>query len=159
MYTLTSKPLNSSIDAVAAPLTIKFESNASGVSAALGMLNNASPLPLKYPLPDGMVIFPKNVEPLSIDSTINPPSGLTDAVTEPLDNLIASTANSDAGKLVSCEPSPANEPLNEPLNSLAVTISVTFTLPVTSTCPSNLITGVEYNTSTTEISPPIDAWF
>ena len=62
-------------DAVAEPLAIK---KASCESADKGMLNNPSPLPLKKPLPDGIITLPLismepvNSEPLSKDSTLNP---------------------------------------------------------------------------------------
>ena len=77
------------------------------------MLNNPSPLPLKNPLPDGIVTFPLtkrepvNVEPLAIDVTLNPSSGFTDAVTDPVTNFVA------CGKLNISLPSPKKEPVNE----------------------------------------------
>ena len=42
----TTNPSASVTDAVTLPLAIKFEINASGASAVLGILNNLSPLPL-----------------------------------------------------------------------------------------------------------------
>ena len=99
------------------------------------MLNKPSPLPLKYPLPDGIVIFPLtkrepvNVEPLSMDVTTNPASGDTDAVTLPLANLVA------FGKLNKFVPSPKNEPVNdadieEPVIWFTPILSLTSTEPV-----------------------------
>jgi hypothetical protein len=90
------------------------------------MLNNPSPLPLKKPLPDGMVIFPLTkrepvkVEPFSIESTLNPSSGVTDAVIEPVDNLVA------CGKLNISLPSPKKEPVNELLIDCDAVISFTI---------------------------------
>ena len=63
------------------------------------------------------LIAPATFKSPSIDAevlTINPRFGEIDAVTLPLASLLASSANSDAGKLFNCEPSPWNEPLNEP---------------------------------------------
>ena len=57
--------------------------SASSVNAALGILNNFSPLPLINE-PEAIKILPLNVEPLTIDVTTKPFSGETDAVTEPL---------------------------------------------------------------------------
>jgi len=60
---LTTKPSSGVVDAVTEPLRILLWSNPSIASA--GILNNPSPLPLKNPLPDGIVTFPINVEPLN----------------------------------------------------------------------------------------------
>ena len=103
---LTNKPVFGAIDAVAEPLAIRFDTKDCILSADNGILNNPSPLPLKYPLPDGIFILPLTnklpvkVEPLNDDSTLNPNSGETDAVIEPLANLVA------FGKLNKFEPSP-----------------------------------------------------
>ena len=91
------------------------ESNASSVNAERGILDNPSPLPLKYPLPDGIIIFPftltepVNCEPLNVDSTLNPKFGETDAVTLPLCkrvDAITSSANADNGMFVNPSPLP-----------------------------------------------------
>ena len=76
---------------------------------------------------------PVNCEPLSIDSTLKPLSGETDAVTEPLAINIASSESADCGILNRPLPSPLmipsstlSEPLTfiEPVNScLSVTLS------------------------------------
>ena len=54
----TLKPKSGATEAVTLPLNKIFDVKASGANAALGILNNPSPLPLKYPLPDGITILP-----------------------------------------------------------------------------------------------------
>ena len=83
---------------------------------------------------------PINREPLSIDSTTNPSSGVTDAVTDPDAILNASPVNADRGISNRCLP----EPLKLPLISLATNLSAvsvfsTVTLSLISTLPSNTI--------------------
>ena len=87
---VTKNPVSGLTDAVTLPLANTVVNNASGVKAERGISNNPLPLPLKNPLPVGMVILPLTtilplkVEPLSIASTTNPLSGVTDAVILPL---------------------------------------------------------------------------
>ena len=115
------------------------ESNASSVNAERGIFVNPSPLPLKYPLPD--IIFtcpntltePVNCEPLSIDSTLNPKFGDTDAVTDPLWIRVAaitSSANADNGIFVKPAPLPVkNEPILACMFPFAI-ISSLDTIPL-----------------------------
>ena len=70
-----------------------------------------------------------NSEPLLADTTINPLSESTEAVTLPVAILTPSSANADRGIL--------NSPLPSPLNKDEVTIPLTLTEPVTSTEPVN----------------------
>ena len=97
----TTNPLFGEIDAVAEPLVILLEISASTVKAERGISDNPAPLPLKNPPPIGIVIeplteiLPLNVEPLAIDSTKNPLSGATDAVTLPLTIRNTSLAKAD----------------------------------------------------------------
>ena len=92
----TLNPKSGETEAVTLPLAIL---NESPLNADCGILNNPSPLPLKNPLPDGIVTLPStdieplNVEPLSAEFTTNPLLGETDAVTEPLAILNASPVN------------------------------------------------------------------
>ena len=126
----TTNPLFGEIDAVAEPLAIKFESNASSVKAERGISDNPNPLPLKNPPPIGIVILPLTeilplkVEPLAIEVTNKPVSGATEAVTLPLAIRNTSLANADCGI--------SNNPLPLPLNIDADTVFVkndgTFTL-------------------------------
>ena len=104
--------------------------NASGVNAALGISNNLAPLPLNdEPLftetPPLTNNEPVNCEPLSIDSTLNPYSGETDAVTEPLAILNASSESADCGILNNPLPSPVIIPstVKEPVTSTEPVIS------------------------------------
>ena len=112
------------------------------LSADNGMLNNPSPLPLKKPLPEGMVIFPLtkrepvNWEPISIETTLNPSSGVTDAVTEPVTNLVA------CGKLNISLPSPKKEPVNEPVIDCDAVMSFTIIDELTNTDPVNCCLSV-----------------
>ena len=85
---VTTKPFSGETDAVTEPLTILLANCASGAKAALGILNNCSPLP-DMNEPDDKKTFPMKVEPLSIEVTTNPLSGDTDAVTEPLTMRLA----------------------------------------------------------------------
>ena len=73
-------------------------------------MNSASPLPLKNPLPDGIVTLPINVEPLSGEYTLNPSSGCTDADTAP-DTICGNSksTNDSAGMLNNPPPSPTNK--------------------------------------------------
>ena len=87
----TLKPNSGDTDAVTLPLAITVTSKASGASAALGISNNPAPLPL-YIEPDDKNTEPLNVEPLATEVTINPLSVSTDAVTDPLNIFVASTA-------------------------------------------------------------------
>ena len=113
------------MDAVAEPLAIN-------VAVKAGKLNNPAPSPTNndadmLPL---IVTLPVNSEPLSADSTLNPKSGDTDAVTLPLANLVA------FGKLNNPAPSPKNEPVNDAVIDDAV-ISFAPTLSLISTLPVN----------------------
>ena len=87
---ITKNPVSGVTDAVIEPVANWVVSNASGVKAERGMFVNPAPLPLKNPLPVGIVILPLtttlplNVEPLAIASTKNPLLGDTDAVILPL---------------------------------------------------------------------------
>ena len=117
-------------DADTEPVVIKFDNNASSVSALFGMLNKFSPLPLNEE-PDDKNIEPLNVEPLSIDVTKNPVSGDTDAVTAPLIIKFvsnASSVNAERGILNKFSPLPLNE---EPL--------LRFTFPLTNNEPLNSV--------------------
>ena len=115
--TFTLNPSTGDIDAVAEPLAILSILNA---NADCGISNNPAPLPLKteplfiliLPLTNKL---PLNVEPLIVDSTTNPNSFVTDAVTLPLviklDNN-ASGANAERG--IPNKPTPLplkNEPV------------------------------------------------
>ena len=91
-----------STDAVTLPLTINDDNNASGVKAAFGISNNLAPLPLNTE-PDVNLTSPLNVEPLSVESTINPSSLSTEAVTAPSAILDDCSA---AGRLNNWLPSP-----------------------------------------------------
>ena len=71
------------------------------------MLNNPSPLPLKYE-PLAKNTLPVNVEPLIGESTTNPLSGLTEAVILPLAILVTSCDNADNGMLNNPAPLPLN---------------------------------------------------
>ena len=95
------KPTSGSTDAVAEPLAILGESPA---KFEIGILNNPLPSPVYIPssnvTPPLTNKEPVNCEPLSNDSTLNPVSGDTDAVTEPLSKDVAisvSVANADNG--------------------------------------------------------------
>ena len=86
----TLNPKSGETDAVTEPLAINADNSASGERAALGISNKPAPLPLNIE-PESNVtlplisIEPVNCEPLSKDSTLNPNSGVTDAVTLPVD--------------------------------------------------------------------------
>ena len=111
---ITKNPISGVTDAVTLPLAIRVVNNASGVKAERGMFDNPAPLPLKNPLPVGMVILPLttilplNVEPLAIASTKNPLLGDTDAVILPLAILKTSAENADRGILNNPSPLPVN---------------------------------------------------
>ena len=129
----TLNPYAGSTDAVTEPLAIWLIVNDKADS---GILNNPSPLPLKYPLPDGIVTFPPltKSEPLNCAPvfTLNPKSGATSATTDPLTILLVS----NDGTFVNREPSPTNEPENEPLNSRALIASLAVIEPVTFNPPA-----------------------
>ena len=94
----TLNPKSGDTEAVTEPLAINADNNASGERAALGISNKPAPLPLKIE-PDSNVtlplisIEPVNSEPLSSDTTTNPLSGVTDAVTEPVAIEVATKAS------------------------------------------------------------------
>ena len=151
-------PYSGLTDAVTEPLAIKFVKSASGAKAERGMLNNPSPLPLKNPLSDGMESTPlTNVEPLictlwidgSNPSILNPYSGLTEAVIEPLAIKLASSA---PGKLINLLPSPS---INDADITDAVIFWVTSKLPLITTSPINVISAGLTNFSTVLIIPSI----
>ena len=86
-------------DALTEPVVIKLESNASSTKADFGISNNSAPLPLNTePLLN--LKLPLNIEPLATEVTINPSIGSTDAVTEPVANIPAATA--EAALIASC---------------------------------------------------------
>jgi hypothetical protein len=58
---VTTNPLSSLTEAVTLPLAISDVICASSDKAVLGMLNKPSPLPLKNPLPDGILTIPSTV--------------------------------------------------------------------------------------------------
>ena len=67
------------------------------------------------------VTSPKNVEPLSIDLTTNPSSGVTDAVTEPLSILLWSNPSiASAGILNNPSPLPLKNPLPDGISILPI---------------------------------------
>ena len=141
---VTKNPSTGETDAVTAPLTIKFVSNASSVNAERGMLNKFSPLPLNAE-PLLSCTFPlTNKEPLNsvvtepVDSTLKKPSVERDAVTEPVAirfEINASSVSAVLGMLNKFSPLPENEeplfssipPLTntEPLNTEPLTTEVT----------------------------------
>ena len=92
---------------------------ASCVKAVLGILNNLSPLPLNdepetNSIPPLTNKEPVNCEPLSIEITLNPYSGATDAVMLPLFisvDIKASCVNAERGISNNCCPLPL---MNEP---------------------------------------------
>ena len=137
--------------------------------AERGMLNNFSPLPLKNE-PVNKNILPVNCEPLANDSTLNPYSSSTDAVTEPVAINVAikaSGVNAVLGILNSFSPLPLkNEPdvtdilpltINEPVNceplfkdctlkpSLSDTDAVTLPLEILNTSSDNAERGILNN--------------
>ena len=98
-------------------------------------------------------------EPLSPDSTTNPSSGVTDAVTEPDAILNASPVNAERGMSNKFLP----DPLKLPLISLAISLSAfnvfsTVTLSLISTLPSNTIFALVGSSFNTLIWPPIPEW-
>ena len=113
----TTNPLFGEIDAVAEPLAIKFESNASSVKAERGISNKPLPLPVNI---EADTEYSKNAGAF----TNKPVLGATDAVTLPLAIRNTSLANADWGI--------SNNPLPLPLNIDADTVFVknagTFTL-------------------------------
>ena len=69
------------------------------------------------------VTSPKNVEPLSIDLTTNPSSGVTDAVTEPLSILLWSNPSiASAGILNNPSPLPLKNPLPDGISILPIKV-------------------------------------
>ena len=87
-------------------------------------------------------MLPLKSEPLTNDATLNPKSGLTDAVTLPLAILTVSPDIAAIGI--------SNNPLPLPLNIDAVKLPSTFVSPI------NFISAGIYNASTTLIVPAID---
>ena len=94
---------------------------------------------------ESILILPLKSEPLSNDDTLNPKSGLTDAVTLPLAILNTSCDNADIGI--------SNNPLPLPVNIEAVT------LPITLVSPINFISAGTYIASTILIAPAIVEWY
>ena len=132
---LTTNPVFGATDAVTEPDLISVDINASDVKAERGISDNPLPLPLKNPLPVGIVIFPTvvtlplNVEPLSIDITKNPVSGVTDAVTLPLANTVVNNASGvKAERGIFDNPAPL--PLKNPLPVGMVILPLTTILPL-----------------------------
>ena len=118
---VTTNPVFGDTDAVTEPDFISVDINASSVKAERGISDNPLPLPLKNPLPVGIVILPLTrilplkVEPLTNEVTKNPLSGDTEAVTEP--DLIsvdvsASSVKAERGIPNNLAPLPLND---EPL--------------------------------------------
>ena len=136
----TLNPKLGETDAVTLPLPINGDNNASGVNAALGILNKLAPLPendepLFIEIPPLTNNEPVNCEPLAMDSTLNPNCGETDAVTLPLlinGETNASGVNAAFGIL--------NNPAPLPLNIDAVTLPAIYTDELNSALfvPSNL---------------------
>ena len=111
----TTNPLSGDTDAVILPLAIKLEINTSSAKADFGISNNPLPLPLNIEAETFPAIstLPVNSEPLIWDITINPLSGDTEAVTEPLCILVAavtSSASADNGISNNCAPLPLKNP-------------------------------------------------
>ena len=124
----TLNPSLSDTEAVTLPLAIL---NTSSDKAERGILNNPLPSPLNNDAdnePD-ILTLPVNCEPLADDCTLNPKFGEVDAVTEP-DNILvvssASSVNAVLGILNNFSPLPLK---NEP--------DVTDTFPETTTLPVN----------------------
>ena len=123
----TTNPLSGNTDAVTLPLAIKFDINTSSANAVLGMLNRSLPLPLNT-LPLANLTSPKNNDPLSVEVTINPLLGDTEAVTLPLIirvDIKTSSANADLGM--------SNNPTPLPLKKFpvwSVTLPDIFIEPV-----------------------------
>ena len=123
---VTKNPLSGLTEAVTEPDLISDDTNASSVNAERGISFNPAPLPLKKPLPVEITIFPLtnklplNAEPIWIEVTTNPLSGVTDAVTLPLAIKVAV----NAGMLNNWEPSPIKNDAD--------------TLPLTTTFPINV---------------------
>ena len=130
---LTTNPKFGEIDAVAEPDAILFNLKDNADS---GISNNSAPLPLKNPDPLGILTLPLsfklpvNWEPLCNDSTLNPKSGVTDAVTLPLAILNASPLKAERGILNNPPPSPTNEPDMEAVICCALREPVISTLPL-----------------------------
>jgi len=120
---LTTNPVSGAIDAVAEPLAILLILNDKADS---GILVSPSPLPLKKDAPDTAVTTPEKYEPL-FEVTTNPLSGLTDAVTLPLNILVESIDKLARVILLRNLPSPTKK---EPV--------FTVTLPLTSIEPVNV---------------------
>ena len=77
-----------------------------------GISNKFLPLPLNEPVVN--LISPKKVEPLTIEVTTNPLSGVTDAVTEPDEIAVlisASGVSAVLGMLNNLAPLPEKEPV------------------------------------------------
>ena len=89
---VTTNPSCGDTDAVTEPDTINDERSASSVRAERGMLNKSLPEPLNTE-PDERNILPLKVEPLVTDSTTNPLSIETDAVTLPVAIFTDSSAS------------------------------------------------------------------
>ena len=107
---VTTNPSLGVTEAVTLPLAIL---NASPVNAERGISNKSAPLPLKVE-PLSTLTSPKKVEPLSIEVTTNPSSGVTEAVILPLVINVDKSASSviaDLGMLNKFAPLPLNEPV------------------------------------------------
>ena len=102
---ITTNPKSGDTDAVTEPDANAVDVNASGANAVLGISNNPAPLPLNI-LPLLKKTLPLNVEPLSSDTTKNPNSSLTEAVTLPLAILAILNDNADSGILNKFSPLP-----------------------------------------------------
>ena len=133
---VTINPSSGETEAVTEPLTINDDNNASGVRDAFGISNKLAPLPLKEPVTN--LISPKKVEPLSIDVTTRPSSGVTEAVTAPLTikfDKSASCVNAERGISNKSLPLPLNtEPLPKETPPLTKSDELNSALSV----PSNL---------------------
>ena len=148
-------------DAVTEPVAIKFDINASSVSAVLGMLNKSSPLPLNTE-PLASLTSPKKVDPLSTEVTTNPSTGETDAVTEPLLILLlisASSVSADFGISNKSLPLPLN---TEPLTNLT---SPSNKEPLSTEVTLNWLSSVDavilplpMNIASLETNAVIDSW-
>ena len=126
-------------DAVTIPLAIlpavtaSIASTASWLNAENGISNNPAPLPLNNE-PEDKKTLPLNVEPLATEVTTNPRIPSADAVTEPLNIFVASTAvNASCASCVNAVNGISNKlaPLPEYVEPELIEIPpLTYKLPV-----------------------------
>ena len=142
----TLNPYSGETEAVTEPDLISVDINASSVNAERGISKNNLPDELMNE-PLAIKILPLKIEPLSNDSTLNPNSGVTDAVIEPV--AIRNTSCDNAERGIS------NKPLPLPLNIDADIGPDVFKLPVICVFPINVISAGISKKSTTFICPAI----